>query len=78
MIPSVGFLPPDDPRVVLTIEAIERELMVDGFVKRYDTGVTKDGMPPGEGMFLACSFWLADAYQLLGRRATPRRCSSVC
>ena len=69
LIPSVGFLLPNDPRVVLTIEAIERELMVDGFVKRYDTGATEDGMPPGEGMFLACSFWLADAYQLIGRKA---------
>ena len=68
LIPSVGFLPPSDPRVVLTIEAIERELMVDGFVRRYDTGATEDGMPPGEGMFLACSFWLADAYQLIGRK----------
>ncbi len=69
LVPSVGFLPPDDPRVISTIEAIERELMVDGFIKRYDTGVTKDGLPPGEGMFVACSFWLADAWQLIGRRA---------
>ena len=50
-----------------TVEAIERELLVDGFVRRYDTGRTDDGLPPGEGMFLACSFWLADAYQMLGR-----------
>jgi GH15 family glucan-1,4-alpha-glucosidase len=69
LIPSVGFLPPDDPRVISTIEAIKRELMVDGFIRRYDTGATKDGLPPGEGIFLACSFWLADAWQLIGRRA---------
>jgi GH15 family glucan-1,4-alpha-glucosidase len=55
--------------VISTIEAIERELMVDGFIRRYDIGATKDGLPPGEGMFLACSFWLADAQQLIGRRA---------
>lgn len=65
---SVGFLPPTDPRVLATIEAIERELLVGGFVKRYDTSrAANDGLPPGEGMFLACSFWLADAYQMLGR-----------
>lgn len=64
---SIGFLPPTDRRVSATVEAIERELLVDGFVRRYDTGKTDDGLPPGEGMFLACSFWLADAYQMLGR-----------
>ena len=69
LIPAVGFLPPDDERVVSTIEAIERELVKDGFVQRYDTTSTKDGLPPGEGMFLACSFWLADAYHLVGRDA---------
>ena len=72
LIPSLGFLPPDDPRVVSTIEAIERELVTDGFVRRYDTRSTKDGLPPGEGMFLACSFWLADAYHLIGREADAR------
>jgi len=69
LIPAVGFLPPRDPRVISTIHAIERELMVDGLVRRYDTGATEDGLPPGEGMFLACSFWLADAYHLTGRDA---------
>jgi GH15 family glucan-1,4-alpha-glucosidase len=69
LIPSIGFLPPTDCRVSATVEAIERELLVDGFVRRYDTGKTDDGLPPGEGMFLACSFWLADAYQMLGRVA---------
>ena len=72
LIPSVGFLPPDDPRVSSTIHAIERELLVDGFVRRYDTTATADGLPPGEGMFLACSFWLADAYHLVGRDADAK------
>lgn len=67
LIPAVGFLPPEDPRVISTVNAIERELIEDGFVRRYDTGATKDGLPPREGMFLACSFWLADAYHLIGR-----------
>ncbi|HET9902572.1 MAG TPA: glycoside hydrolase family 15 protein [Xanthobacteraceae bacterium] len=67
LLPEVGFLPPDDPRVRGTISAIERNLMVDGFVRRYNTATSEDGLPPGEGAFLACSFWLADAYQLTGR-----------
>jgi GH15 family glucan-1,4-alpha-glucosidase len=68
LIPSIGFLPPTDRRVRATIEAIERDLLVDGFVRRYDTSrAADDGLPPGKGMFLACSFWLADAYQMLGR-----------
>ena len=50
-----------------TVEAIERGLMVDGFVRRYDTARRDDGLPPGEGVFLACSFWLVDAYVMLGR-----------
>lgn len=72
LIPAVGFLPPEDPRVISTIDAIERELMADGLVRRYDTGATEDGLPPGEGLFLACSFWLADAYHLTGRDADAR------
>ena len=68
ILPLVGFLPPDDARVRGTVEAIEKRLMVDGLVLRYDSGVTEDGLPPGEGAFLACSFWLADNYLLLGRR----------
>jgi GH15 family glucan-1,4-alpha-glucosidase len=67
LLPSTGFLPASDPRIRKTIEAIEQELMFDGFVLRYDTGKTDDGLPPGEGVFIACSFWLADAYVLLGR-----------
>ena len=68
LIPQVGFLPPDDPRVRGTIAAIERELMCDGFVQRYSTETGVDALPAGEGVFLPCSFWLADAYVLSGRR----------
>jgi GH15 family glucan-1,4-alpha-glucosidase len=64
----MGFLPPDDPRVRGTVEAIERRLTIDGFVLRYDTATSHDGLPSGEGVFLACSFWLVDAYVMLGRR----------
>jgi GH15 family glucan-1,4-alpha-glucosidase len=67
LLPAVGFLPASDERIKSTIDAIERRLMVDGFVARYDTTTTDDGLPPGEGTFLACSFWLADAYAMSGR-----------
>jgi GH15 family glucan-1,4-alpha-glucosidase len=73
LIPVVGFLPPEDARVRCTVEAIERRLVRNGVVLRYDTAVTEDGLPPGEGAFLACSFWLADAYVLLGRDEDARR-----
>jgi len=66
-------LPPGDARVRCTVEAIERKLVKDGFVLRYDTAATQDGLPPGEGAFLACSFWLADAYVLLGRGEDARK-----
>ncbi len=66
-IPIVGFLPIDDPRVVGTVAAIERELLHDGFVLRYRTDHVDDGLPPGEGVFLACSFWLVDVYLRQGR-----------
>jgi GH15 family glucan-1,4-alpha-glucosidase len=69
----VGFLPASDPRVRGTVEAIERRLMVDGLVLRYDTTATDDGLPVGEGAFIACSFWLADNYALLGRYNDARR-----
>ena len=72
-IPLVGFLPPDDPRVVGTVEAIARELVVDGFVARYETASAADGLPPGEGCFLICSFWLADNFALMGRKDEARR-----
>lgn len=69
LLAQVGFIEPDDPRFVGTVEAIERHLLVDGFVLRYDTDREPDGLKPGEGAFLACSFWLADAYLSVGRRA---------
>ncbi|MBU8541912.1 glycoside hydrolase family 15 protein [Falsiroseomonas tokyonensis] len=72
LIPQVGFLPPGDPRVRGTVEAVGRRLVVDGLVLRYDTAEAGDGLPPGEGAFLACSFWYADALTLLGRRAEAR------
>jgi len=82
LLPVVGFLPPDDPRIVGTIEAIERTLMRGGFVLRYDTSETDDGLPAGEGVFLACSFWLVDAYVMLGRlddaHALFNRLIAVC
>jgi GH15 family glucan-1,4-alpha-glucosidase len=68
LIPQVGFLPPDDPRVLGTIAAVERCLMADGLVMRYATGTHVDALPAGEGAFLPCSFWLADSYLLTGRR----------
>ena len=72
MIPLVGFLPPGDPRVLATIDAIERELVVDGLVLRYRTETKVDGLPPGEGYFLPCSFWLADNLALCGRHAAAQ------
>jgi pentatricopeptide repeat protein len=67
LIPNTGFLPCSDPRVKGTIDAIQRSLTVDGFLLRYRTRRTIDGLPPGEGVFLACSFWLVDALCMLGR-----------
>jgi GH15 family glucan-1,4-alpha-glucosidase len=67
LIPIVGFLPPEDERVRGTLAAIERELVRDGLVLRYDSAEGVDGLPPGEGAFLACSFWLVDNYVLQGR-----------
>jgi GH15 family glucan-1,4-alpha-glucosidase len=68
LIPQVGFLPADDPRVRGTIAAIEKHLLVDGLLRRYSTETRVDALPAGEGTFLACSFWLADCYVLTGRR----------
>lgn len=68
MIPLVGFLPPTDPRVRGTVAAIEKDLVVDGLVLRYPSENGVDGLPPGEGVFLPCSFWLADNLAMMGRR----------
>lgn len=68
-----GFLPPDDPRVLGTVAAIEKTLMRDGLLLRYETEQGVDGLPPGEGTFLVCSFWLADVYVLLGRDDDARK-----
>jgi GH15 family glucan-1,4-alpha-glucosidase len=73
LLPMVGFLAPEDPRVRGTVDAIERKLLVDGLVMRYDTTKSEDGLPSDEGVFLACSFWLVDAYVLLGRKDDARR-----
>ena len=67
LLPTLGFLPVTDPRTRGTVEAVERTLLVDGLVLRYDTSETSDGLPAGEGAFLACSFWLVDVYVLMGR-----------
>jgi GH15 family glucan-1,4-alpha-glucosidase len=81
MMPLVGFLPASDPRVRTTVEAIQRELMSDGLVRRYSTKPSVEGLPPGEGTFLACTFWLADNLVLSGHyeeaRATFQRLLST-
>ena len=73
MMPLVGFLPPHDVRVRGTIEAIQRDLVTDGFVHRYAPEPEVDGLPAGEGVFLLCTFWLADCLALMDRRADARR-----
>jgi GH15 family glucan-1,4-alpha-glucosidase len=74
LIPLVGFLPPEDPRVRGTLRAIEDRLLIEGeFVLRYETGDSADGLPAGEGAFFACSFWLADNYILQGRYTEARK-----
>ncbi len=72
LMPQVGFLPPEDPRVIGTVETIQRELAHDGFLRRYDTDHTEDGVSGDEGAFLICSFWLADSLALIGREAEAR------
>ncbi|MFC9582373.1 glycoside hydrolase family 15 protein [Streptomyces yangpuensis] len=72
LIPRVGFLPPDDPRVIGTVDAVRAELGRSGLVRRYSTADTDDGLPGDEGAFLACSFWLADALYLIGREDEAR------
>ncbi|MCW2622184.1 MAG: glycoside hydrolase 15-related protein, partial [Frankiales bacterium] len=74
LMPAVGFLPPRDPRILGTIDAVEADLLRDGFVRRYDTeaATSSDPLPPGEGAFLPCTFWLADAHALAGRTGRAR------
>ena len=72
LIPQVGFLPGDDPRVVGTVEAIQRELMDDGFVRRYDNSEASDGFDSQEACFVVCTLWLADGLHLIGREDTAR------
>jgi GH15 family glucan-1,4-alpha-glucosidase len=72
LLPLIGFLPVDDERILGTIAAVERELVVDGFVRRYRTEDDVDGLPAGEGVFLPCSFWLAEALAVTGREAEAR------
>jgi GH15 family glucan-1,4-alpha-glucosidase len=72
LIPLLGFLPPEDPRVIGTIEAIQRDLTRDGFVQRYRPREPLDGLPGGEGVFLPCSFWLVDALLMLEREDEAR------
>ncbi len=72
LIPLVGFLPAEDPRIAGTVAAIEKDLMQDGLILRYRTHEGVDGLPPGEGKFLACSFWYADNLVLLGRQDEAR------
>jgi GH15 family glucan-1,4-alpha-glucosidase len=73
MIPLVGFLPGTDRRVQGTVDAIERNLMEDGFVHRYESSCRIDGLPSGEGAFLPCTFWLADNFALMGRMAEAKQ-----
>ncbi|HQJ34235.1 MAG TPA: glycoside hydrolase family 15 protein [Rhodoglobus sp.] len=71
-LPQVGYLAPDDPRMVSTVEAIERELLHDGLLLRYRTDTGVDGLPAGEHPFLACSFWLVEQYASSGRMDDAR------
>ena len=73
LLPAVGFIRADDARFLGTLDAIERRLLKGGFVLRYDTAHTDDGLPAGEGAFLACSFWLVDAYVMVGRKDQARK-----
>jgi len=72
LMPVVGFLPGSDPRVRGTVKAIERGLMPDGLVQRYNCSKVDDGLPPGEGLFIACSFWMVSALRAVGRKREAR------
>jgi GH15 family glucan-1,4-alpha-glucosidase len=67
MIPTVGFLPSDDPRIASTVDAIQNDLMEDGFLHRYHPEESTDGVAGGEATFLVCTYWLADALAMIGR-----------
>jgi GH15 family glucan-1,4-alpha-glucosidase len=71
-VPLVGFLPPDDERVIATVDGIDEELVVEGFVRRYVSRSDLDGLPAGEGTFLMCSFWMAQAKAVIGRQDEAR------
>ena len=73
LLPLVGFLPPEDPRIKSTIAAVEKRLLRNGLVARYETHTNVDGLPGGEGVFLACSFWLVDNYIQQGRHEEAKR-----
>jgi GH15 family glucan-1,4-alpha-glucosidase len=73
LMPQVGFLPGSDPRVKATVEAIERELMPGGYVQRYNTAKVDDGLPAGEGVFIACSFWMVSSLKAIGREEDARK-----
>jgi len=73
LIPTTGFLPPQDPRIMGTVRAIEQRLLQDGLVMRHDPAEVETGLSHGEGAFLACSFWLADAYTLTGREEEAKQ-----
>ncbi len=72
LLPLVGFLPPNDPRICGTVKAIEKHLLREGLLLRYDTARVTDGLPAGEGAFLACNFWLVDVYVVQGRMTEAR------
>ena len=73
IMPLVGFIPADDPRMIGTIEAIQRDLVIDGFVHRYKVSEAADGLPGGEGSFLMCSFWMVDCLELAGRQTEAEK-----
>jgi GH15 family glucan-1,4-alpha-glucosidase len=68
LLPQIGFLPPDDPRIIGTVEAIGKRLQKGGFIYRYNTKESRDGLPPGEAAFIVCNFWYADALVMIGRK----------
>jgi GH15 family glucan-1,4-alpha-glucosidase len=72
LLPQVGFLPGDDPRILGTIDAVQEDLLQDGFLRRYDNDATQDGFDSAEGCFVVCTIWLADTLHLAGREDEAR------